>query len=59
MPEEYQDWTRTIICNDCEKENVVKYNFFYHKVGERRGKKAHMVVSKLLFLQYETNSNIW
>lgn len=39
MPEEYQDWTRTIICNDCEKENVVKFNFFYHKVGERRERK--------------------
>ena len=32
MPEEYQGWTRTIYCNDCEKRSKVAFNFLYHKV---------------------------
>ena len=32
MPEEYRDWKRTILCNDCEKINEVAFNFMYHKV---------------------------
>ena len=32
MPEEYQGWTRTIYCNDCENRSKVAFNFLYHKV---------------------------
>ena len=31
MPEEFQNWTSDIYCNDCEKKSNAKYHFSYHK----------------------------
>ncbi|CBK20190.2 uncharacterized protein [Blastocystis hominis] len=32
MPAPYNEWKRSIFCNDCEKRSTVPFNFFYHKV---------------------------
>ena len=37
MPEEYQNWTSDIHCNDCEKKSNTKYHFTYHKCQHCQG----------------------
>jgi hypothetical protein len=37
MPEEFQDWTSEIHCNECEKKSNAKYHFAYHKCQHCQG----------------------
>ena len=37
MPEEFQDWTADVHCNDCEKKSNTKYHFSYHKCQHCEG----------------------
>lgn len=38
MPDEFTNWTSTILCNDCELETTyVPYHFIYHKCGHCNG----------------------
>ena len=36
MPPPYNEWKRTIFCNDCEKRSEVPFNFVYHKVSNMK-----------------------
>ena len=31
MPDEYNNWTSDILCNECETKSTTKYDFVYHK----------------------------